>query len=374
MKSLLPLLMAISKEKLNLDISAIDNELIDFSISAGIAPYLKYCSQESDKTPNKDISTKLVSSELSAKFITRSMYNSLRLVLNHLQKDTEGIVLLKGIAVGKSYYPRDWLRLMGDIDLLVHSSDIPKIKTTLFKLGYKQISHNPAEFYESHHHLMPFYNARLDTWIEVHTNLLTDASLAKNDTLFNIDNIYSNTIPASEQISYEKQLSTDMQLIYTCVHWAEDYSSYKGCLQLIDIIHLVKCINDKSDWPSLSEKLKATKSASIVYLAISYLIKHNIIEINSIQFEKDLKKNNISILNRYILFTIIDTYFIKGKCYGSIFSENNVKIIWKTLIQPRNSFINLLNIPWNILFPPDNKQRFSFELLIIRIKQVLKNK
>ncbi len=367
MKSLIPLLTAINNNQLTLDISSMDNNLIDFSINAGMGTYLKYCSQNSQQPVEQATSQLLLSAELTAKIITTNILNALNEILTHSKQCSSNIILLKGIAHCQSYYPAPWFRIMSDIDLLISKKDTDMLESILIQLKYKQTSKNSHEYYETHHHSMPFYNKKNNTWIEVHTHLFSNTTDVINDDLFNIKKMAMNTMPMkSHQYNDNiKQFSPEFHLIYTCVHWAEDYNLYKTCIQFTDIILLIR--QQPFDWLKVSTELNNTASASSVFLALSYLKQSGIIEIpNSFFSSFKLRYKNMGAVNRYILYTIIDNYFLGKKQYSKIANENNLKIIWKTLLKPNTSFNNLILLPCNLLFPPENANRFKISFLFKR--------
>jgi len=373
MNSLSDLLNAIAHDKANLNINELSADFIDFSVAAGVGPYLKYCSSEFSSIVKKENLDTLLSADLTAKIITQSMINSLNEIFTLPNMHSIKIILLKGIAVGQQYYPKPWLRIMSDIDLLIAEKDIPEFEKALESLGYKQTSNNPLEFYNKHHHGMPFYNEDTNLWIEVHTHLFSDTSKSKLDNIFKLENINKNTIEVPDNNVNIRQLSPEMQLIYTCVHWAEDYHTYKGCIQLIDVINLIKNNHKGLEWSRITDYIQNTASASSVYLVLSYLEKANALPFGVNPINKSLLKyNNMSIVNVYILHTIIKLYLTGGHKYNKFFNENNIKIIWKTLLRPRNSFINILFIPYNILFPITNKKRFSIIFMLNRIFKLFK--
>ncbi len=370
MKSLLPLLSAISHQQQDLNISRTQDNLIDFAINAGMGAYLKYSAENIQQTISAESYQRLLSADLTAKVITYSILNSLKEVLAFSEQCEDDIILLKGISHCQRYYPHPWFRIMSDIDLLVSEKDVATLENILLKLGYQQTSKNTQEFYTSHHHSMPFYNKKNNLWIEVHSHLFSKSTPAKHDELFTLENIQTNTV-AMYDPEYNcniKQLSTELHLIYTCVHWADDFNTHKSCIQLTDIVLMILNNNTPLNWEKMSNWLTNTASASSVFLALSYLNKSSIIKIPDTYFNRvKLKHSNMATINRLILYKIIDDYFSGKKDYGRFLTENNLLIIWTTLLQPRSSLNNILRLPVNILFPPDNDERFKISLIAKRI-------
>ena len=374
MKSLLPLLKAISLNKKDLEVDDIDDELFELIINSGLAAYFNHSTQQSETT-NKSINKTLLSSaELTAKFITNIQLQALQEILSASTNEVSEIILLKGISLCQNYYPFPHFRIMSDIDLLVLEKDTASLNTILNKIGYIQTSEYSNEFYESHHHSMPYYNKNNNVWIEVHTHIFAKESPVINDKVFNLDNIRENSLPVNNDLYGDKvkYISPELQLIYTCNHWAEDFNTQKCGIQFIDIILLIKNHGDGLDWQKIIIWLENTSSASNVYLALSYLHKHGIILLPLIFFNSlVLKHSNMSYINRQLLYKLIDCYLLGEQRFNRVLTEDNVDIIWRTLTRPSSSLVNLLYLPWNIVFPPKETNRYKIHFLINRLKNML---
>ena len=62
------------------------------------------------------------------------------------------------MSMATQYYPKPHMRTMGDIDLLVDSGYQVELEKICMELGYHQESHRSAEYYDKHHHSIPFYH------------------------------------------------------------------------------------------------------------------------------------------------------------------------------------------------------------------------
>ena len=371
MKSLLPLIKAISSGKQNLDIGDIDRHLFEYIIDSGLASYLNY---SIIKTENIYHSI-LMSAELTAKIITNTQIQAIQVITDAAAGKIGDITLLKGISLCQNYYPSPHFRIMSDIDILILDKDISSLNEVLIKLGYKQTSEKPDDYYDAHHHDMPYYNKENNVWIEVHTHLFSNMTPVFNDKLFSLENIRENRLNMdSEKFGDKvKYICPELQLIYTCVHWAEDYNAYKSGIQFTDIILLVKNKGNGLDWNKIHNWLDNTASASSVYLALSYLHKSGLLELPDSRFKKiTLKNKNMFFINRFLLYKIIDKYMIKGVRYGKVLNEKNIIIIWDTLLQPSPSTINLISLPWNIIFPSNKKNRYHIKHIYNRVRNLYK--
>ena len=375
MKSLLPLLKAINLNKKDLEVDEIDDKLFEFIINSGLATYFNYSTQQSKKT-NKSINhNSLYSAELTAKFITNIQLQALQKILSSLNNEISEVILLKGISLCQAYYPSPHFRIMSDIDILVLEKDTDTLNSTLNNIGYIQKSEYSNKFYESHHHSMPYYNKNNNVWIEAHTHLFSKESSVINDKVFNLENIRQNTlqINSNEYAGKVKHISPELQLIYICNHWAEDFNIQKSGIQFIDMILLLKNNGTGLDWQQIINWLEDTASASNVYIALSYLNNRGIFVLpDTFLSSLVLKYSNMSYINCQLLYKLIDCYLLGEQRFNRVLTEDNARIIWRTLIQPSSSLVNLLNLPWNIVFPPKETNRYKIHFLFNRLKNMMK--
>jgi len=368
MKSLFPLLQAIAADKSCLSTSEISDELLEFSINAGVAGLLQHYSKKNIK-----LESSLISAALTAKLITHVQLHALNEIVKTANNEITEIVLLKGISICQMYYPVPQLRIMGDIDLLVSDKNVEKLEHVLLNIGYKQTSQCADEYYSTHHHSMPFYNKKNNVWVEVHRHLFSGSNPVLDDPLFEINNIFKNTISINNENYSEiaKQLCPEIQLVYTCSHWANELKINKSCIQIVDMIYLIKNNGKDIDWNRLFNWVNNTASASYLYLILSYFDKNNLISLpENYSRSFKLKHTNMGFINRLILHKIICIYMLGQKSPDRVFTETNLAIIWCTLLRPSSSIANFMLLPINILFPPKAENRYRISLLIYRIKNM----
>lgn len=362
MESLILLLNAINSNNRDISIKSFSDSTIDFAINSGLGPYLNYCTHDDSNRHLSASHPQLISSDLTAKLITNSQLHALNEIINIASPMVDEIILLKGIATCQQYYPLPHLRIMGDIDLLVSDKDQSILENILFKMGYKQESNIAPKFYQTHHHSMPFYNEKNNIWIEVHTHLYPQSSAVIDDKLFEIQHIRNNCIPMNKNI-YSKNikcLCPELQLVYTCAHWAEDFNIHKGAVQLIDMLLLIKNNIKGLDWDKINRWTNNTASASYLYLLLSYLNKNNLIDVPDHYLKSlKLKNTNMAYINRSILFSIINRFLLDERHNRRFINNNVLSIIWETLLHPSSSTSNIIKLPYNIMFPPGSSDRYK---------------
>jgi len=70
-------------------------------------------------------------------------------IVKVFQSNSIPVIVLKGLVL-RNYYPKPELRTMGDGDLLIHKTDMKKVKRILLKLGYRLKETTPRHFVFSH--------------------------------------------------------------------------------------------------------------------------------------------------------------------------------------------------------------------------------
>jgi len=149
---------------------ALSPHAVEWIIQTGLGPL---CDQAISATVDLsgDLKKLLHASALGAHFKSADQKASLLEILGYCQDLDQPITLLKGMSISHQYYPEPQLRIMRDIDILVHGNDLATVENRLLSLGYHQKSALPPEYYRDHHHSMPFFHPQKGIWIEVHTQL-----------------------------------------------------------------------------------------------------------------------------------------------------------------------------------------------------------
>ncbi|MCW8855022.1 MAG: nucleotidyltransferase family protein [Gammaproteobacteria bacterium] len=376
MKSLPLLLKAISTDKKDLDIESFSSKAVLYAIESGLGPYLNHYLHNNSRASQSEYVSEIISADLTAKLITNTQLSALQEIINTSLSLVDEIILLKGISTCQNFYPLPHFRIMGDIDLLVSEKDQAILENILVKMGYQQKSQLDAEFYQTHHHSMPFHNTNNNVWIEVHTHIFPPSSAVIDDKFFSLKNIKNNCISLNNERYPEKIkcLCPELQLIHTCVHMAEDFNIHKGFIQLVDMILIIKNNKKGLDWHKITNWTNNTSSASYLYLLLSYFNKNDIIDVPD-QYLKSikLKNSNMGFINRWILHSIISMFMDENNHQKHFMNVNILEIIWNTLLQPKTSLTNIMTLPWNILFPLDSVNRSKFSFFRTRIKNLIKS-
>jgi hypothetical protein len=356
---LITLLQAAAEGRDNLDPRLFDERAVGWALETGLGPLLYRTTRYTNGLTEPYYSW-LVGADLTAQVIVGELLDALEEILqtaSHLAKE---ITLLKGISICQTHYPSPHLRTMVDMDLLVSREVQPALESLLSGLGYRQQSDYPASFYEKFHHSMPFFHPRRHVWVEVHTALFPQWGRVGNDRVFSLAHIKSQIKPAEFRGKNTNHLSDELQIAYLPSHWAVNLKPTGGLLPVVDMIYLFKGRETAIDWEKILFWLKDSVAATHLYLMLTYLRRHDLITVpQEVIVRLAAIQKYLSGLNTAVLHALLDTYLVKGKPFDRIATQSNVAIIWDTLLLPRLPLRNLLSVPWYLLFPRDNPQRFN---------------
>jgi len=220
---------------------------------------------------------------------------------------------------------------------------------------------------------MPFYHPDTGVWVEVHTALFPAKSGIHDSTAFHHNNVMQNLVSSRFNGREIYRLSDELQLLYIAAHWCRDLKIIGGSVALFDTIFLLRN-HPELDWTQIFSWLNDDSLRLFLYTELSYLKRNNILTVqvefyNQLEIEFSAAAN----INIKILHSIIDNYIVAGKHFSSMLTSNNVGIVWKTLLQNGQPLLNLVSLPGNILFPPNNPERFDLRFQFQRLRNSIKS-
>jgi hypothetical protein len=337
-----------------------------------LAAMLCYLTNQGEDRPLCTSDQQLQGALLTARVVSQTLISAMTEILDACKSHGQKIVLLKGISICEQHYPLSYLRPMRDLDFLVLEKDLSKTEDILRQLGYIQKSDYPASFYVEMHHSMPFYHPETGVWVEVHTALFPAKSRIHDSAAFCHDNVMANLVASIFNERNVFRLSDELQLLYTAAHWCSDLKIIGGSIALFDIIFLFRN-NPELDWSKILSWLADESLRQYLFTALSYLKRNNIRDIqDEIYNQLEIEFSAATNFNIKILHLIIDSYLVAGKPFGSMLTSSNVGIVWKTLLQSDQPLINLVSLPGNILFPPNNPRRFDLRFQYQRLRNSIK--
>ncbi len=354
-------------------LDAFDKKTIDYAIDSGLGPIAFYCARNHPSRSESPYYSELLSSELTSQFLIGGYLDAIEEIFQFNPSLAKEVVLLKGISMCMQYYPESHMRTMGDIDLLVDIALQSELERICLKLGYQQKSQESPEFYKTHHHSMPLYHPDKKIWIEIHSALFSDPATVANDKLFSADHVKQQTVVINFRGIETRILNNEMQLVYICSHWAEEPNWIKSLIQILDMLFIINNSKENIKWNKIHAWLDNSSTAAHLYVVLSLLKKYRLIDISVDDLNLFSKKqHSVNLLNRYILHNIVIYYVFQGRLFGKILSVNNINIIWSTLLHGKHSPVIKLfvDLPWNLLFPPENGRRFNLLFQLRRIRSM----
>jgi hypothetical protein len=134
--------------------------LFDLADRHGVQPLLyQALSTKQDIVPAADMRTL---AHLYQTNVHKTLFLSRELIhiLGRLQEAGIEVMPYKGVALAEGIYGDMALRQAGDIDLLIHARDLPRIRETLREIGY--VPHSPLSAAEERAHLKSGYECVFD--------------------------------------------------------------------------------------------------------------------------------------------------------------------------------------------------------------------
>jgi hypothetical protein len=238
---------------------------------------------------------------------------------------------------------------MRDVDILIEKESLPKVKTALEQLGYRQHRDAAAPWYDydTHHHAAPFFHEKKNVWVEVHHALLSPKKIASSATIFQNDTVFSQLHYSQFQGREVRRLQPELQLVYLATHWAQDFQRVGGMVAIVDAIHLLKHVDDQLCWEWIVNSVRESIAATYLYLALSFIDRYRLIKIpTEILRDLFLAQPSFGRASLRTAHAIIDRYYVTGKQLGW-FSRKVVTLIWLTLTLAGPTLHSLIRTPYD---------------------------
>lgn len=374
MLGLFPILRLEGPYSENSDVTLLDPASIYWAIRAGLGPWTYHVYKDRlTEIPDIVARDALRSADLTAKLLIADSFAALEEILAAADDMASEIILLKGISTCQYLYPEPHLRTMGDIDLLIPTRFQKRLETLLFDLGYRQQSIQPAEFYKTHHHSMPFFHPLKHQWVEVHTALLSNRNVV-SDHVFSSAHVESQLIPMQFQGYKANRLSYEQEMVYIAAHWGFERKCFVGgVIPILDMMNMIQKYGNEINWDGLLPLLKNSQTAIYLNLMLRFLQKTSLIYLPEELMTRIASTQKYPlIINEAILHNLIKNYSLRGKLPGRIASEANLGLLWNSLLRARPAWLNLISALWSILSASNHPRWFSPAFQFARISRMLR--
>lgn len=247
-------------------------------------------------------------------------------------------LLCKGIVLA-SLYPEPYLRVAGDIDLLIKQADMEKATEVLMSVGYKRIKSNDGREFE-------YFVSKGGTVIDLQTKVWqsyatrnkamsdeVEAVVWKNNIVFDYEGLSCETLGVNEH------------LFYIICHMTKHFIGQGiGIRHLIDLSLYIRRYVDDIDFNNLWEKLRKLKLEDFVKALILICTKHLGLEIGGFLDNKEVNEKIVEAL----LEDIMDSGVFGAKNQERAFTKKAVMESYYIQQKSKSKFgILLLNA-----FPP----------------------
>lgn len=348
--SLIRLLQAASQGRRDVSLATFDERQGRWAIETGLGPLLAYTTATDPQAAISPLWPAVQGTALLSRLQTAEQFAAMDELLEACEGQVPPLTILKGISIADQHYPVAHLRPMRDIDILVDAKTLPIVAALLHTLGYRQQSHRSPEFYDSHHHLMPFVHPQRGIWIEVHRGLFPPGGHLGAEPIFGLDRFTAQLQPSTFHGRTVMRLTDAFQLVYIAAHWAYELPGLGGTVALLDVIYLLKNSRHVLGGESIVDWLQGSSvAAAYVYLLLTYMARYHLIDIPSEMLRALARRQQaFGALNLHLIHRLLDRYVVDGHPHGRVCNAHHLEIIWKTLLQPGHPWGNFLRVPWNL--------------------------
>jgi len=372
---LLPILKAVGTGNTGFELSKLDSSTTREAVKSGLGAVLAHVSRDCPANSRSAFANDIRAADLTARLLTADVLDAIGQILRACDSASCRPLLLKGAAMALLHYPAPHLRTMGDIDICIPRTHQAAFEAQLRALGFAQTSHLPGEFFERHHHSMPFWHPKWGVWVEVHTRLFPPKSPLGEDSRFALASIEPHLRTLEVHGAPARVMSSELQLLYTCARWLEELNVERGVFPVLDVALLMRNQGHMFNWDQVFVMLEGSPSVATtaMHTMLAYLCRWDII---SVPFEvsdrlaaRDRHTNRVSL---WILHRLVTIFLIERRPYGRFLTERNVRIIWSTILQTPTPLRNLLRLPYCIAFPPGHPHRFDLAFAAKRLRSFVR--
>ena len=245
--------------------------LTDLAEHHAVVPHIyRSLSAIRDIAPPDSIAALRQSQEANARHILWLTRELLR-ILEKLESCSVAVLPYKGSVLAEILYGNVSMRQFSDLDLLIHSSDLPRIKSALAELGYEprvQLTQREERDYLESGYEYTFDHHLGRNLVEVQWRILPRFYSVD----FDVDGFFQRAVPRTVSGMTLRTLSAEDLLLVLCVHAAKH--AWQQLSWLCDIAELAR--SQQINWNAVEEKSKRLGIQRMV--AISLFLAHRLLE------------------------------------------------------------------------------------------------
>lgn len=169
------------------------------------------------------------------------------MLLSALRKQGMDVIVLKGIYLVETIYPEITMRTFGDIDILVHRSELLEVISCIEGLGYQVSTYfDVNDINTDIKHIPPMEKAGAPI-IEVHWTILEENEPFTIDT----EGLWRRAVTASVAGVDVLALGVEDLILHLCTHLGYQHQLKIGLKGLFDIAKVLAHFQGQVDWTQL---------------------------------------------------------------------------------------------------------------------------
>jgi hypothetical protein len=261
----------------------------------------------------------LLSADLTARVRHGNLVDTANEVIQTCQEMQIRPTLLKGISISDQHYPIAHLRPMGDIDVLIPADAYESVESALLRRGYTR---KPGfRVSKGARHGVPLAHPERDVWVELHTALFDEESLA--DNVFSVSNVATQCVVSTFRGRRVYRLTDELQLLYIASCWIADLARYDiqihpSCVPpLLDVLYLLKASGKVLDHSRLRVGVDGEMAMASLYVMLAYLARHGL-DPESHRLSRVLASDQkiVGPLQLKVIHAALDRYLIGGRFWN----------------------------------------------------------
>jgi hypothetical protein len=230
----------------------------------GLAPLLCAAldAQPRDDIP-QDIAETLTELYRRSALAGAAKYHELAILLNLARADKLDLLLLKGAALAQWLYPAPALRPFGDVDVLVHQSDVPRLRALLEARAYRASDELADGFRDAYYSEMAFtQTAPPHLALDAHWHLFVPVYFR---TRMDVQWFWAHTQSFPLGGASVLIFNPTAQLVHLSIHASLNHQNAPRLLWLYDLALLLKQHGTEIDWDAALTFARASHVTRSMY-------------------------------------------------------------------------------------------------------------
>ena len=255
------------------------------------------------------------------------------------QLDSYGIAALpyKGPVLAEILYGNVTMRQFSDLDLLIHSSDLPRIKSALAELGYEpgiELTEREHRDYLKSGYEYTFDGPQGRNLVEVQWRIVPRFYCVD----FNVDDFFHRAVTSALSGMTLQTLSAEDLMLVLCVHAAKH--AWQQLSWLCDIAELAR--SQQIDWNEVQKQSRRLGIQRIV--DVTLVLAHKLLDLEGVPSK--LRLRGVFGLNEPLANEIIPTL-----AAGADYNTESIPY-FRLMIRVRERWRDRVKFLWRLIFTP----------------------